>query len=116
VPVKVAKGESPVKANGKLLVIDGGFAKVYQQVTGIAGYTLIYNSQGLLLSAHQPFVSKGNLFEDDADIISHINYIERAPERIIVGLTDVGSTIRTKIADIEKLLEAYQSGFIKEKI
>jgi len=114
VPVKVAKGESPVKANGRLIVIDGGFAKAYQQVTGIAGYTLINNSQGLLLASHEPFVSTAMAIENEADVVSNTSYIERAPIRKRVADTDAGQAYREKIQTLEALLAAYRSGAIKE--
>jgi len=115
VPVKVNKGESPVKANGRLVVIDGGFAKAYQQVTGIAGYTLISNSQGLLLASHEPFVSTANAIENELDIVSNTAYIEVATVRRRVGDTDTGRAYREKIADLELLLAAYRSGAIQEQ-
>jgi len=115
-PVKTTKGESPVKANGRLIVIDGGFTKAYQGVTGIAGYTLIYNSQGLLLSAHTPFVSIKNAVENEDDILSDTFYIEREDNRKKVSDTDVGENLREKIGDLKLLLEAYRKGEIKESI
>lgn len=114
VPVKVTKGESPIKAGGKLLVIDGGFSKAYQQVTGIAGYTLISNSQGLLLASHEPFVSFLNVIENEIDIVTNTTYIERNAERKKVGDTDSGKLIKSRISDLEALLQAYNSGIIKE--
>ena len=114
VPVKVAKGENPVKANGRLVVIDGGFAKAYQQVTGIAGYTLISNSQGLLLASHEPFVSTANAIENEVDIVSNTSYIELAPVRKRVYDTDTGQMFRDKIRELEALLAAYRSGSITE--
>ncbi|MFU8860797.1 MAG: fructose-1,6-bisphosphatase [Cyclonatronaceae bacterium] len=114
VPVKVKKGESPVKAGGRLLVIDGGFAKAYQNETGIAGYTLIYNSYGLLLSAHQPFESTQKAIEEEQDIHSTTKILERNSSRIRVCDTDSGREIRTRIEDLNNLLDAYRSGLIKE--
>jgi fructose-1,6-bisphosphatase-3 len=114
VPVKVTKGESPEKAGGKLLVIDGGFAKAYQDKTGIAGYTLIYNSYGLILAAHQPFESTQKAIEEEIDIHSQTRILERNSERIRVCDTDNGQSIQQKIDDLEKLLKAYRSGLIKE--
>ncbi|MFO7845308.1 MAG: fructose-1,6-bisphosphatase, partial [Balneolaceae bacterium] len=114
VPVKVKKGESPVKANGKLLVIDGGFAKAYQQKTGIAGYTLIYNSWGLLLAAHQPFESTEKAIEDEIDIHSQTRILEQRHNRIRIADTDTGEEIRHEIDDLKALLKAYRSGAIKE--
>jgi len=114
VPVKVTKGESPEKAGGKLLVIDGGFAKAYQEQTGIAGYTLIYNSYGLILAAHQPFESTQKAIEEEIDIHSKTRILERNNQRIRVCDTDNGQEIQRKIDDLQKLLEAYRSGLIKE--
>jgi len=114
VPVKVKKGESPVKANGKLLVIDGGFAKAYQSKTGIAGYTLIYNSWGLLLSAHQPFQSTEKAIEEEIDIHSQTRILEQRMNRIRIADTDTGEEIRREIENLKALLKAYRSGAIKE--
>ncbi|MDZ7694536.1 MAG: fructose-1,6-bisphosphatase [Balneolaceae bacterium] len=114
VPVKVKKGESPVKAGGKLLVIDGGFAKAYQEKTGIAGYTLISNSWGLILAAHEPFESRQKAIEEEIDIDSETKILEEKSERIRVANTDNGRGIKSKIDDLKKLLEAYRSGLIKE--
>jgi len=113
-PVKTIMGESPIKANGRLIVIDGGFTKAYQDVTGIAGYTLIYNSRGLLLASHTPFVSVKNAVENEADILSDTFYIERAPGRKKITDTDVGEHIREQINDLMLLLDAYRVGKIKE--
>ena len=114
VPVKVVKGESPVKANGKLLVIDGGFAKAYQSVTGIAGYTLICNSKGLVLASHEPFSSTIEAVEQEKDIISSTNFLEHNSGVKMVSDTDVGREIKERINDLEELVEAYNSGLIKE--
>lgn len=114
VPVKVKKGESPVKAGGKLIVIDGGFAKAYQEKTGIAGYTLIFNSYGLLLAAHQPFESTQKAIEDEQDIHSETKILEQNNERIRVYDTDHGRSVQKKIGDLKDLLRAYRSGLIKE--
>ncbi len=114
VPVKVTKGESPVKGGGKLLVIDGGFAKAYQDKTGIAGYTLIFNSYGLILAAHEPFESRQKAIEEEIDIHSKTKVLEQNSERIRVRDTDNGREIQTKIDNLKNLLEAYRSGLIKE--
>ncbi|HKK44936.1 MAG TPA: fructose-1,6-bisphosphatase [Balneolaceae bacterium] len=114
VPVKVTKGENPVKAGGKLLVIDGGFAKAYQDVTGIAGYTLIFNSYGLVLAAHQPFESRQKAIEEELDIHSNTKILEEADKRLRVRDTENGKEIQQKIDDLEELLAAYRSGLIKE--
>lgn len=116
VPVKVSKGESPIKANGKLFVIDGGFAKAYQKVTGIAGYTLIYNSHGLLLVSHEPFESTEIAIEQEKDIHSSTVALQYSNERIRVVDTDIGMEIKNTIADLENLLAAYQTGEIKESV
>lgn len=115
VPVKSKDGESPIKCNGKLLVIDGGFSKAYQKETGIAGYTLIYNSYGLILAAHDPFESTEAAIETESDIHSDSRMVQWVPERKRVADTDVGRRLRDKIKDLEKLLDAYRSGAIAEK-
>lgn len=114
VPVKVSKGESPMKANGKLFVIDGGFAKAYQKVTGIAGYTLIYNSRGMVLVSHEPFVSTEEAIEYEKDIHSSTVALQYSQERIRVKDTDVGKELQAEIDELEKLVFAYQNGIIKE--
>jgi len=116
VPVRVKRGESPVKCNGKLLVIDGGFAKAYHEKTGIAGYTLIYNSYGLLLAAHEPFRSTQKAIEQGADIQTETRILEENTRRIRVHETDVGREHRRRIADLKALLEAYRAGLIKEDL
>lgn len=115
VPVKVSKGESPIKANGRLFVIDGGFAKAYQKVTGIAGYTLIYNSHGLVLVSHEPFESAEVAIAEEKDILSSTVALQYSQDRIRVRDTDVGKSIMDTIGDLEKLLFAYQNGIIKEQ-
>lgn len=115
VPVKVKKGESPVKAGGKLLVIDGGFAKAYQPKTGIAGYTLIFNSYGLLLAAHHSFQSTTQAIQNATDIHSETRILEDNRDRIRVKDTDNGRELQKRIDDLKDLLEAYRSGEIKER-
>jgi fructose-1,6-bisphosphatase-3 len=115
VPVKRKNGENPVKCNGKVMVIDGGFSKAYQKETGIAGYTLIYNSYGLRLVAHEPFESTEAAIKKESDIHSESVIIKRVMERRLVGHTDAGKELRERIADLEVLLAAYRSGDIKEK-
>ncbi len=115
VPVKVGRGESPVKAEGKLFVIDGGMSKPYQKVTGIAGYTLIYDSYSLILAEHAPFESRRNAIQEEVDIVSIRSMIERSTDRIKVGDTDSGTHIKSQIQDLNRLLEAYQKGVVKVK-
>jgi len=114
VPVKFKKGENPVKGNGKMIVIDGGLSKAYQPVTGIAGYTLIYNSYGLILAAHEPFESKQKAIEKEVDIITSLKTLETTGVRKRVKDTDIGKVLQEEIADLENLLAAYRSGIIKE--
>ena len=115
IPVKVAKGEQPVKAGGKLLVIDGGFSKAYQSETGIAGYTLIYHSRGLQLVQHEPFQSTQKAIEEGVDIISNHFILEFSSQRMHVRDTDIGAELIEQIGDLKKLLYAYRSGLIKER-
>jgi fructose-1,6-bisphosphatase-3 len=114
VPVRVSKGQSPIKAGGKLLVIDGGLAKAYQKETGIAGYTLISNSRGLLLAEHQPFESIRKAVQDEVDLDSRTQIIATYPKRQRVRDTDRGREIQDRIDGLRALLEAYQTGSIKE--
>jgi len=116
VPVKVGKGESPVKAGGKLFVIDGGMSKPYQKVTGIAGYTLIFDSYNLILAEHAPFKSRRKAIEDEHDIVSTKNMIEHASNRIRVGDTDIGIDLKKQVKDLNRLLEAYRTGVVKIKM
>ncbi|WP_153109202.1 fructose-1,6-bisphosphatase [Propionivibrio limicola] len=115
VPVKVFKGESPIKANGKLIVIDGGFSRAYQKETGIAGYTLISNSRGLLLAAHQPFESTQKAIFEEHDIDSETEIIHTYPHRMLVGDTDRGAKIKEQIEELHALLNAYREGMLKER-
>lgn len=114
IPVAAKKGESPVKCNGKLLVIDGGFSKAYQSKTGIAGYTLIYNSYGLILAAHEPFESMEKTLAEEVCAPSHIIMEQNVKKRKTVADTDTGRVLRENIAELEELLEAYRSGEIIE--
>ncbi|MDR0364972.1 MAG: fructose-1,6-bisphosphatase [Bacteroidales bacterium] len=114
-PVKATKGENPVKANGKLFVIDGGMSKPYRKETGISGYTLIHNSTSLILVEHQPFCSKNIAIKEEIDIISSRKTIEVSPNIICVGDTDIGVELRRQVDDLKKLLKAYQVGVIKER-
>lgn len=114
IPVKSKGGESPIKANGKLLVIDGGFCRAYQPETGIAGYTLIYNSYGLLLSSHEPFESIREAIEYEKDIVTSTVILEHSAKRKRVADTDIGTELRKQIKDLQMLLTAYRKGLIKE--
>ena len=116
IPIEAKKGESPVKCNGKLLIIDGGFSKAYQPKTGIAGYTLIYNSYGLVLAAHEPFESVEKAVKDGTDIVSHTILVQHAVKRKTVADTDNGKVMKESIRDLEALLEAYRAGTIVENI
>lgn len=114
VPVKTIKGESPVKANGKLMVIDGGFSKAYQPETGIAGYTLVYHSRGFELVQHEPFTSIQKAVEEGQDIKSTRQLVELTNHRMMVKDTDKGKELRDQIEELKQLLNAYRSGDIKE--
>ena len=115
VPVHQGDGESPVKCNGKVIVIDGGFCKAYQKVTGIAGYTLIYNSYGLVLTAHEPFTSKEQAISKESDIVSNRVSVHYTSKRRLVGDTDTGRALKERIGELRQLLDAYRKGIIKEK-
>lgn len=115
VPVKTLKGESPIKANGKLYLIDGGFSKAYQKETGIAGYTLIYNSYGLKIVAHELFESIEKSVREGRDIISFTRVIEDVGiNRIRVKDTDIGKELQAQVNDLKKLLKAYNQGLISQ--
>lgn len=113
IPVKFKAGESPIKANGKLFIIDGGLSKSYQKTTGIAGYTLRYSSYGLTLVAHEPFTSRENAIVDETDLHSEIQIVEKV-ERKRIKDTDKGKELMLQISDLEKLLEAYKNGTLAE--
>ncbi len=115
VPVKTIKGENPVKAEGKLLVIDGGFSKAYQSTTGIAGYTLVYHSRGFQLVQHEPFESRQKAIEEGQDIISNTVLSEFKAKRLKVRDTDKGCELIHQVDDLNKLLAAYRRGLIKEQ-
>ncbi len=115
VPVHQSEGESPVKCGGKLLVIDGGFSEHYHRVTGIAGYTLIYNSYGLMLTAHEPFVSREKAVNDCTDIVSRRVAVEHTARRISIGDTDEGARIKMRIEELKSLISAYREGIIQER-
>lgn len=114
-PVKVKKGESPVKANGRLINIDGGFSKAYQPETGIAGYTLIFNSREYVLGVHKPFESLKKAIYEGYDSIPDNKVIERLNRRLYIKDTDIGKELKIQIEDLKNLIEAYKSGLIKEK-
>lgn len=114
IPVEAKHGESPVKCNGKLLIIDGGFSKAYQGKTGIAGYTLIYNSYGLILAAHEPFESVEKAVQEGSDIHSDTILVQQMAGRMTVADTDIGKKLKASISDLKELLEAYRAGLIVE--
>ncbi|MDU6249810.1 MAG: fructose-bisphosphatase class III, partial [Paeniclostridium sordellii] len=114
VPVECKKGESPMKANGKLIAIDGGFSRAYQQKTGIAGYTLIYNSYSLQLVSHQHFTTTEQVIYEESDILSTTSIVERNLNRKYIRDTDIGKDICESIKDLKLLLLAYRKGLIKE--
>ena len=114
VPVKSKKGESPIKGGGKLLVIDGGFSRAYQPTTGIAGYTLIYNSSCLRLVSHEPFVGREEAIRENQDIASTSKIFERLETRMKIAGTDVGRQLQEQIHDLLALLAAVRSGAIVE--
>ncbi len=114
IPVKSKKGESPIKGGGKLLVIDGGFCKAYQKTTGIAGYTLIYNSSCLRLVAHEPFAGRADAIRNNRDIASTTQIFERMDSRQKIAETDIGRQLQEQIDDLMALLAAYRSGAIAE--
>ena len=116
IPVKEKDGESPIRANGKLLVIDGGFAKSYRSQTGRAGYTLTYNSYGLILAANEPFDSKAEAIREEIDIKYDIMVNEKETERKSVADTDAGKQIQEEIDDLQLLLNAYREGKFKQEI
>ncbi|MDD6485241.1 MAG: fructose-1,6-bisphosphatase [Clostridiales bacterium] len=116
VPVKIKIGESPVKAGGKLLVIDGGMAKAYHEQTGIAGYTLLFNSHGLLLSAHDAFESVSSAISQEKDIHSTLENIDTAPRRLLVADTDMGKELQQRIDALHALVRAYRNGTIRGKV
>ena len=114
VPVRVGKGENPIKAGGRLMVIDGGFAKAYHDTTGIAGYTLVYHSRGFQLVQHEPFTSTAEAIREGTDIKSTTQIVEMTGKRAMVADTDIGRELREQITDLRSLLVAYRRGLIKE--
>ena len=115
VPVRTIKGEKPVKADGKLLVIDGGFSKAYQPTTGIAGYTLVYHSHGFQLVQHEPFESREKAIKEGLDIKSTIFLVDYSQQRMMVRDTDKGREIREQVNELQKLLVAFRSGLVQER-
>ena len=116
VPVRAMEGESPIKSGGRLIIIDGGFCRAYHQRTGIAGYTLVYNSRGLILRTHQPFESVEKAIHEDEDITSQSEYIYTAPQRILVRDTDEGLRKQALIRDLCALVQAYQTGVLPQGV
>lgn len=114
-PIKVKDGEKPVRGNGRLLVIDGGFCRAYQKTTGIAGYTLIYNSHNLRLKAHRSFSSIADALAHNRDILSDTIVVEEFKHRRMVADTDDGEAIRNRICDLQALLQAYRDGSVRER-
>ena len=114
VPVHVSNGENPIKADGKLMVIDGGFSSAYHKETGIAGYTLVYHSRGFQLVQHEPFTSAADAIQKCLDIRSTTYIIEMSQRRMLVADTDIGAELKKQIADLKRLLYAYRHGIIKE--
>lgn len=115
VPVHASKGENPIKAGGRLMVIDGGFSEAYHSETGIAGYTLVYHSRGFQLVQHEPFTSARDAIVRETDIKSTTQIVEMSAHRMLVADTDKGEELRAQVADLKKLLYAYRHGFLKEK-
>lgn len=115
VPVHAASGENPIKANGKLMVIDGGFSQAYHATTGIAGYTLVYHSRGFELVQHEPFTSTEDAIIRGSDIKSTMQIVEMSSRRMLVSDTDMGDELKNQVMDLKKLLYAYRHGYIKEK-
>jgi fructose-1,6-bisphosphatase-3 len=112
VPVKAGKGENPIKAGGRLMVIDGGFSKAYHDTTGIAGYTLVYHSRGFQLVQHEPFTSTEDAIESGADIRSTTQIVELSTNRVYVRDTDKGDELQAQIDELRELLYAYRNGLI----
>ena len=115
-PVHVSDGEIPIKAGGKLIVIDGGFSRAYHKTTGIAGYTLIYNSHGMRIKSHMPFESVERVLSENIDIESRANQFEIEPYRVMVGDSDIGKRLAAQIEDLNELLTAYRDGVIPERV
>lgn len=114
-PVKVKKGERPLMANGRLIVIDGGMSEAYQSVTGIAGYTLISSSHETVLAAHEPFTSADEMIRQGNDVTPHAERVETFPQRLLIADTDTGKMLRGQLEDLQKLVDAYRRGILVEK-
>ncbi len=115
VPVHASKGENPIKAGGRLMVIDGGFSEAYHKETGIAGYTLVYHSRGFQLVQHEPFTSTQDAIVREIDIKSTTQIIEMSAHRMLVADTDKGTELKAQVADLKELLYAYRHGILKER-
>ena len=115
VPVHASKGENPIKAGGRLMVIDGGFSEAYHKETGIAGYTLVYHSRGFQLVQHEPFTSARDAIVRETDIKSTTQIVEMSAHRMLVADTDKGEELREQVSDLQELLYAYRHGIITEK-
>jgi len=115
VPVHASKGENPIKAGGRLMVIDGGFSEAYHKETGIAGYTLVYHSRGFQLVQHEPFTSAKDAVIRGTDIKSTTQIVEMSTHRMLVADTDKGEELKSQISDLKRLLYAYRHGIVKEK-
>ena len=115
VPVHQSEGENPLKCDGKVIMIDGGFSKPYHKVTGIAGYTLVYNSYGLRLVSHEPFKSRVDAIINEKDIHSDSVVVEKVNRRHLVADTDAGKEMKKTVEDLIELLNAYKEGLIPEK-
>ena len=115
VPVHASKGENPIKAGGRLMVIDGGFSEAYHNETGIAGYTLVYHSRGFQLVQHEPFTSAADAIKQGTDIKSTTQIVEMSAHRMLVADTDRGLELKAQIVDLKKLLYAYRHGILKER-
>ena len=115
VPVRATSGENPIKAGGKLMVIDGGFAKAYHHTTGIAGYTLVFHSRGFDLVQHEPFTSAESAIMNGTDIVSTNQIVELSAHRMRVRDTDKGRELQSQIDELMELLYAYRRGLIKER-
>ncbi len=116
VPVRAKRGENPIKAGGKLMVIDGGFSSAYHDETGIAGYTLVYHSRGFQLVQHEPFTSAEDAIRTGADIKSTTQIVEMSQKRMLVADTDIGQELKRQIANLKQLLHAYRHGQLQERI